>query len=56
MFWIYGFGFMVLWILDFWISDLVLDFGFSFGLKEHGRRVWIILGKGPKRPGIGLGR
>ena len=47
--WFYGF-----WISEFWVW--ILDFGFSFGLKEHGRRVWIMLGKGPERPGFGLGR
>ena len=50
-FWIWIYGFM-----DFGFLDFGFGFGFSFGLKEHGRRVWIMLGKGPERPGFGLGR
>ena len=51
IFWIWIYGFM-----DFGFLDFGFGFGFSFGLKEHGRRVWIMLGKGPERPGFGLGR
>ena len=52
----------LVWIFDmgFWFSILELDFESDFdwifsGFWLKGRRVWTMLGKGPKRPGFGLG-